>query len=660
MTKTKKIILVALPTSLILILAIPLLGIMIERFQPAPTIRTQTYSTKTIRIARSFKRKKNIVTAQITSKPIESKFTFNAIAPNWEQRGGSYKEDIDVFIRTSVTGNSWSDWIKIEATTQQKDSTARSSHIYPEVPIIIAGNYFQYKVVIHDNEKSRNKPEISKLKIEYINSEDDRLLTKIKNLIKPAEAASHGKAVISRRSWGSPDPYGKRYRTSSKLWPAEHSKVGQVFIHHTVNKNKQSDPEATIRAIWQYHSQTLGWGDIGYNYLVDQKGRVYEGRWGGDSVEGGHTRSFNAKSMGVALLGCFESGPTCNSINGGTTKGPSNSMLRGLADLLAWKMHNYEVPAKGKHRFCGTRKCKTLDHITGHRFATSTSCPGDLVVKRLPQIRKMVRERKRSGKYPFAARRLDYKPIILGGASEVTNVELRFKNTGRRSWTQSGSTKATLKVTKPDSRDSIFRTPAWETMYTVATINEPSVAPGKIGTFTIPLKRPVFTTKTYYESFKLSINGNDSISNTYTYPVYTPPLNNLYSWQVLSSEAYTDETKNTAADLNNMTVDTPVYMSIIARNDGSAQWRESSSEYGVILEASRPKNRISELCDPSWISCTRVAGITENVNTGAETTLEFWIRPSELGVFDEHFTLKVKDLLWMPSAEFYIRGEVNP
>jgi uncharacterized protein with LGFP repeats len=85
---------------------------------------------------------------------------------------------------------------------------------------------------------------------------------------------------------------------------------------------------AMIRAIYAYHTQTLGWSDIGYNFLVDRFGRLYEGRWGGMDrpVIGAHTGGFNTNTVGVAALGDHETSPV-----------PA-AVMTGFGQLLGWKL----------------------------------------------------------------------------------------------------------------------------------------------------------------------------------------------------------------------------------------------------------------------------------------------------------------------------------
>ena len=91
-------------------------------------------------------------------------------------------------------------------------------------------------------------------------------------------------------------------------WPSEYQTVEHVIVHHTVTPTFQ-DPLVAVRAIYYYHAVERGWGDIGYNYLVDHMGNVYEGRYGGENVVGGHAYQYAHGSSGIGLLGDF-SAPT--------------------------------------------------------------------------------------------------------------------------------------------------------------------------------------------------------------------------------------------------------------------------------------------------------------------------------------------------------------
>ena len=91
-------------------------------------------------------------------------------------------------------------------------------------------------------------------------------------------------------------------------WDPEYVPVKKIIVHHTVTSNSDPDPAATVRSIYYYHAVSLGWGDIGYNFLIDRQGRIYEGRYGGNAVVGGHALTWNYGSVGIAALGNYEEG----------------------------------------------------------------------------------------------------------------------------------------------------------------------------------------------------------------------------------------------------------------------------------------------------------------------------------------------------------------
>ena len=83
-----------------------------------------------------------------------------------------------------------------------------------------------------------------------------------------------------------------------------------------------------MRGIEVYHVQGNGWNDIGYNFLVDRFGTIYEGRGGGidRNVIGAHAQGFNTGTVGVALIGNF------------TAATPTQAQQAALVRLLAWRL----------------------------------------------------------------------------------------------------------------------------------------------------------------------------------------------------------------------------------------------------------------------------------------------------------------------------------
>jgi len=165
--------------------------------------------------------------------------------------------------------------------------------------------------------------------------------------------------IIRRSDWGAKKPkkcsfgtYGPRTR-------------GAV-IHHTVGSNNYSKSESAkiVRATQAYHMNSRDWCDIGYNFLVDKYGQIFEGRFGGISkpVWAAHSgnKMVNSRTVGVALMGTF------------TKTGPSAHMKESTARLVAWRFNLAHLPAKGTYAIDDLK----LNRIAGHRNVVGTECPG--------------------------------------------------------------------------------------------------------------------------------------------------------------------------------------------------------------------------------------------------------------------------------------------
>jgi uncharacterized protein with LGFP repeats len=147
---------------------------------------------------------------------------------------------------------------------------------------------------------------------------------------------------------------------------------------------------ALLRGIYRYHTHNLGWSDIGYNFLVDRFGRIWQGRAGGVGrpVRGAHTLGFNETSTGVSVLGTF------------TDKAPRRKVLTAIVRLAAWRLDHYKRRPAGrvKVRSHGSDKYAAGDRvrlpvIDGHRDTNDTECPGELLYAKLHAVRKRAQVR---------------------------------------------------------------------------------------------------------------------------------------------------------------------------------------------------------------------------------------------------------------------------
>lgn len=193
-------------------------------------------------------------------------------------------------------------------------------------------------------------------------------------------------AMTLRAGWGPDKSLATNYSDPEYI-----EKIQAVFVHHTVGSNDYSCAEsaALIRGIYAYHVTPRegydGWKDIGYNFLVDKCGQIFEGREGGADlpVLGAHTYGFNSYSTGIALLGNFETGK------------PTTAALNSAARVAAWKLGQYGVSPNGSVTMTAAADTgvykkgqqATLKTISGHRDGFATVCPGPTLYAKLPAIR---------------------------------------------------------------------------------------------------------------------------------------------------------------------------------------------------------------------------------------------------------------------------------
>lgn len=196
-------------------------------------------------------------------------------------------------------------------------------------------------------------------------------------------AAAASTPVTARAEWGADE--------SLMTWQLDYYAAQKLTAHHTATANDDPDPAATVRAIYRYHAVDRGWGDIGYQYLIDESGRVYEGRWSGTDGDPAHSASgavvtaahvggYNSGNVGVALLGTLSSrAPTA----------AARSALEGILRDLSTR-HGIDPHGTGTYTNPANGVTKTVPNISGHRDWEATECPGGALYSELPSIRAAV------------------------------------------------------------------------------------------------------------------------------------------------------------------------------------------------------------------------------------------------------------------------------
>ena len=192
--------------------------------------------------------------------------------------------------------------------------------------------------------------------------------------------------IITRSQWGADE--------DQVTWKTEYARVEKFIIHHT-GSSKMEPPEPdsdgsgeykdVVKGIYTFHASK--WGDIGYNYLIDPNGNIYEGRLGGNSAIGAHAGGSNTGSVGISVLGTY--GYTYNkTLENGETKETTIShpltqkIVTALEKLIGWVAANNNVNLSKISNFYGDN----IDGIVGHRDVGATNCPGDNLYKSLNGI----------------------------------------------------------------------------------------------------------------------------------------------------------------------------------------------------------------------------------------------------------------------------------
>ncbi|HEY8584368.1 MAG TPA: peptidoglycan recognition protein [Capillimicrobium sp.] len=209
--------------------------------------------------------------------------------------------------------------------------------------------------------------------------------------------------IITRAEWGAD-------RLKLRGTP-EYGTVEMAFVHHTVNANTYGpeDSAGIVLAIAKYHIDTNRWNDVGYNFLVDKYGQIFEGRAGGitQAVIGAQAQGYNAVSTGVSNIGTFED------------TGQTDAALNAMAKLIAWKLALHGAPVAGRVQVVSaggesnkypSGRTVTFERISGHRDGDATSCPGAALYAQLPELRRRAAEQA----FP-----VDDEPAAVGGQLTV-------------------------------------------------------------------------------------------------------------------------------------------------------------------------------------------------------------------------------------------------
>ena len=192
---------------------------------------------------------------------------------------------------------------------------------------------------------------------------------RVGNVAPGSAAAAAAKPWInSRAAWGADE--------SLRREKASYGRVKAAVVHHTAGTNNYSQAQvpAILRGIYAFHVKDRGWNDIGYNFLVDKWGRVWEGRAGGveAAVVGAHATGTNSEAMGISVMGDY------------TKAAVSGAAVNALTRVIGWKADLHGFDPSGYTTLRGKR----VPTVVGHTTVGQTSCPGGSIINQLPNIRR--------------------------------------------------------------------------------------------------------------------------------------------------------------------------------------------------------------------------------------------------------------------------------
>lgn len=313
-----------------------------------------------------------------TSGPVRSPLSFTTdIGPAWlaDLPEGTA---VTVEYRQSPDGASWGEWAVVPVEVYPiRDGEYGGSLIWLDQAEV----YVQFKLTL-ETDGSGAVPYFQYLAL-YFNDTSQGPTTEVASAQGyPDQNVCPAKPHIIRRSvWGCPPGQ------TSPYWPPSYQPITHVVINHTATPNSASDWARVVRSIWHYHAHVLGWGDVGYNYLIDPLGNIYEGRAGGDDVIGAFD-GFNRGAMGIGYIGCYGN---CKYL-GIPNADPSEAMLDAGNDLIAWKFGQKGIDPLGEGPYCH----KTLPNIVARSDVTcrgASLSPGSRLEARIADIRAEVAER---------------------------------------------------------------------------------------------------------------------------------------------------------------------------------------------------------------------------------------------------------------------------
>lgn len=389
------------------------------------------------------------------------------------------------------------------------------------------------------------------------------------------------------------DESGREY-----IWPLQYAKrIKFIVIHHTASEKNLDDPKTALKNIQYYHAVRRRWGDIGYNYIIDTDGNIYEGRKGGEKIIAGHAAALNKVSIGIAVLGNYEKNEL-----------PLKA-LKSLIGLVAEKTKLHRIDVDGKSNY----KDKNYNAMQGHYENAATLCPGKNLKNKLDAVRRLVAyinaplQKARPEKYDFS----DFEPrdIITALPGEKKEFTIKLRNRGEVAWRE-GTFLENIFDATDDGLPKIM-----------ARLEDKEVAPNQVGTFKGSLPENL-ESGFYVPELSLVINGSIRPQKSFPAPIMVEDLRITY------------EIAGRLDPPNIMQGGRRAEAWIKLKNTGNVTWKRSGT-HRVSIVAARPDDRKSLFFEGK----NKISRLVEKeVRPGEIGTFTFNLKaPKISGTFKEYF-----------------------
>lgn len=615
-------------------------------------------------------------------------FPFDAVEMDWQEFRPEGTE-LELWVRFRTETGSWTTWFDVHESIDYRDGTDPDLKDASTIVPTQRSEAIQYKVKM-SSDSGAVTPRLQNMQFHYIDASGDGPDDPSETIAPPdssnssIEEAPRAKLsfgsstvdVISRSEWGADESwrlssyygvdeeeeeeeesdvtvvddeddgkngdepsleelYPEEFEISqtvskdsqgrSLYWPLDYAtNIEKIIVHHTAGE-LTDDPEATIRAIYYYHSVRRGWGDIGYNYIV-ANGKVYEGRFGGERIVGGHASGFNTGSIGIAVIGNYEEEEV------------SFETIDALSSLIHEKADLYNLNMDGTSRFHG----ETMPNLVGHRDVGSTQCPGENLYKMLPTLRSLIANGINDLEGSLINQTVDdpyafvntnsYEAFVLG-PEEAATFELKLKNIGTETWNsntylvanRNANAEALVHLVKED-----------DNAVSIASMQETSVAPGQTATFRITAEA---TFRGGFDSFDVTpiFNGSKKTTHYLDLPVYVEAAELTYD--IVDVDVANARVK----------IGTPINVDITLKNTGNVNWYRDG-DYPLSLGTSNPHDRKSSLLTGD---ANRFAQLNEvTVEPGEEGTFTLSVTaPTTTGGYQEYAAPVIDGTDWLEGEE---------